>query len=366
MKLASITPRRLQIWLMAVPIAVSAIYLAFFAAPRYVSESIVSVNLATVQPTVVPGLISMTGTPTPLQFEDTLFLMYYIQSQSMLDAIDTKLQLRKHYEGPKVDVLNRLWDGFSQELYLWYWQQRVLLTFDDQSGALTIDAQAFDRETAYKLQKTIMELSDQWVNSFGWRIARDQIAFAQKLEDDANGRLQQAKTDVAKFQAKYRLLDPVADSVASSTLVASLQATLASQQASLNGMLAYMQPNSGQLQSVQAQIAATQQQLAAEKARATVGSADERLADLALQYSNLLLAETLAYNTYLAADAALQSARIDATRKIKSLAVIESATMPDSAAYPRYFYDMLTVCVVCVLLYTIVRLSIATILEHQD
>jgi capsular polysaccharide transport system permease protein len=366
MKLESFTPRRLQIWLLFVPIGLALLYFVLLAAPRYVSESRVAVRMATVSPTVIPGVISMTGSPTPLSYEDTLYLMEFISSSTMLDQLEAKLQLRKHYEGPKIDVLGRLWAGTSKEWYQFYYQNRVLLVFDDQSGLLTIDAQAFDPKTAQKLQKTILELSEQWVNDYSWRIAREQIAFAQKLTDDSNKKLQASKVAVADFQNKYHLLDPVSQSAAASTLTASLQATLATQESTLNGLMSYMQPDSGQLQTLRGQIAATRAQLNAERARATAGSADDRLSLLNIEYSNLLLDETLAYNNYVSAAGALEAAKVDAARKLKSLVIIEDATLPDSSTYPRYIYDMITLMVVCVLVYTIVRLTIATILEHRD
>jgi len=366
MKLSSITPRRLQIWLLAVPLGLAIVYFALLAAPRYVSESRVSVRMATVAPTVVPGVISMTGSPTPLSYEDTLYLMEFISSMTMLDQLEVKLQLRKHYEGPKLDVLGRLWGGTSKEWFQFYYQNRVLMVFDDQSGLLTIDAQAFDPKMAYKLQKTILELSEQWVNDYSWRVAREQIAFAQKLTDESNKKLQATKLAVADFQSKYHLLDPVSQSAAASSLTASLQATLASQESALNGLMAYMQPDAGQLQTLRGQIAATREQLNAERMRATVGSPNDRLSALNIEYSNLLLDESLAYNSYVAAASALEAAKVDAARKLKSLAIIEDATMPDSSTYPRYLYDMITLIVICVLTYTVVRLTIATILEHRD
>jgi capsular polysaccharide transport system permease protein len=366
MKLASFTPRRLQIWMLAVPIGLSALFFLFIAAPRYVSESMVSVRLATVAPTVIPGMISMTGAPTPLSYEDTLYLMEYIQSRTMLDSIDAKLKLRSHYESPKLDFVFRLWSNTSTEWYLYYWQNRVVMSFDDQSGLLTIDAQAFDPQTALKVQRTILQLSEQWVNDYSWRVAREQIDFAQKLADNANKKLQDAKLAVVDFQAKYHLLDPVSQSAAASSLTASLQATLAGQQSMLSGLMTYMTPDSGQIQTLRGQIAATQSQLNAERLRATVGTDADRLSTLNVQYTNLLLQESLETNNYTSAAAALEAARIDAARKLKSLAIVEDATTPDSATYPRYIYDMITIIVVCTLLYTIVRLTIATILEHQD
>jgi capsular polysaccharide transport system permease protein len=350
MRLESFTARRLQFWMLAVPIVLSIIYFAFIAAPRYASQAIIAVRLATVAPTVIPGMISLTGSPTPLSYEDTLYLMEYIQSRTMLDAIDARLQLRKHYEQPTIDIVGKLWKNTSQEWFLWYWNQRVLMTFDDQSGLLTIEAQAFDKKMALALQKNILAMSD----------------FAQKLADSDNKRLQDVKFSVVDFQTKYHLLDPVSQTTASNSLTATLQATLASQETTLNSMMTFMAADTAQIMALRGQIGATQAQLNAEKMRTTSGSDSERLTTLNVQYSNLLLDETLAFNDYVAAAAALQAAKVDASRKLKSLVIIEDATTPTSSTYPRWIYDMTTILIVTVLLYTIVRLTIATILEHRD
>ncbi len=366
MKLASFTPRRLQLAIIILPMLVAAVYFLVLAAPRYVSESRLSVRMATVSPTVIPGVISMTGSPTPLSYEDTLYLMNYIQSSTMLEQLDGKLQLRKHYEKPRFDFLGRLWSGTSKEWFLYYYQSRVLLEFDDLSGLLTISAQAFDPDTAKKLAETILAISEQWVNDYSWRVARDQIAFTEQLSKSANDKLQDAKLKVVDFQSKYHLMDPVSQSSAANSLTASLQATLATQESALAALTSYQHTDAPQVQTLRSQVAATRAQIAAERLRPTAGGANDRLSTLNVEYTNLLLDETIANNNYVSAVTALEAARIDATRKLKSLVVVEQPTRPDAAAYPRWLYDLVTMLVVCVLIYTVVRLSIATILEHQD
>lgn len=367
MKLANVTPKRLQIALVWLPMLTAIIYFAFIAAPRYVSETRVSVRMATVQPTVTPGLVSFTGSPTPLSYEDTLFLMNFIQSTTMLEQLDAKIQLRKHYESPKLDFLGKLWSGTSKEWFLFYYQNRVVLEFDDLSGLLTIDAQAFDQETALKLAKAILSLSEQWVNDYSWRVAREQITFAEQLTKAADAKLQESKIQVVDFQTKYHLLDPTSQSVAANSLTASLQATLASQESALNALTSYMQADSPQVATLRGTVAATRAQLATERLRATAGGpGDAALSALNVEYTNLLTAQNIASNNYLAAVTALEAARIDATRKLKSLVVVEEPAKADSSSYPRWGYDLITLFVICLLSYTVIRLTIATILEHQD
>ena len=73
-----------------------------------------------------------------------------------------------------------------------------------------------------------------------------------------------------------------------------------------------------------------------------------------------------AQDAYKLALGAVENARIDATRKIKSLVVLEPPSKPETAEYPLVAYNLGTLLAICVLLYAIVRLVLATVREHQD
>ena len=90
------------------------------------------------------------------------------------------------------------------------------------------------------------------------------------------------------------------------------------------------------------------------------------LAVLALEFQGLKLQAQVAEDAYKAALAAVEAARLDATRRLSTLVIVEPPTLPESAQYPRRLYGMATVLACCLLLYAIVRLTVATIREHQD
>jgi capsular polysaccharide transport system permease protein len=107
--------------------------------------------------------------------------------------------------------------------------------------------------------------------------------------------------------------------------------------------------------------------LAVEKNRGTGGDVrNEKLNTLAIEFQGLEMKAQFALDTYKLALAAVENARIDATRKLKSVVIIDPPTLPETAEDPRRIYDTVTVLVVCLLLYGIARLVGATIREHQD
>ena len=73
-----------------------------------------------------------------------------------------------------------------------------------------------------------------------------------------------------------------------------------------------------------------------------------------------------AVDAYKIALGAVENARIDATRKLKSLVVIEPPSRPQTPEYPQRLYTLFTVLALSVLSYAIIRLVLATIREHQD
>jgi len=365
MKASRFTARVLQLLLIVLPMVLALAYYLVIAADRYVSESIVAVRSAALAPTPAGG-VSLGGGQSLLGREDTLYLIDYVHSSGLLAELEPALNLREHYSQPNPDLFFRLKPDASREDFLEYFRDRVEVDYDDISGLLTIKAQAFDQATALKLNRAILAASERFVNDFSHRIATEQMKFSQAEADAASGRLKTATLAVAEFQTRNKMLDPIAQSAAANQLTAELQATLARLEADLRGKLAYMDGNSPAVRALRDQIAANRAQLQAERSRATASSSGDRLTALNVEYQDLLLQVQFAQDAYGSAVKALETARIDAAQKVKSLVVVEPPSDPDEAIYPERLYDLFTLFVLCVLTYAIVRLVVATIREHQD
>lgn len=366
-ELKALTPKRLKIVLIALPLALASIYLTLFAADRYVSESTIALQHTSNDASAVPGAaLLLAGLNTPSR-EETLYVRQYMRSLGLLKALDAKLGLRKHYEAQNLDLLTRLWDGTSQEGFLDYYRKRVEVSMDDLSSTLTLRVQGFDPAFAQQLNRAVLEESERFVNEMSHRLAREKLGFAEGELARAAERLQQAKVDVLAFQDKNKLLDPTVQAEASGRVTAELQASITKSEADLRSLRTFLNEDSYQVKALRTQIEATRAQLEIERARATgSGKQSDRLGALTIEFQGMKLKADFALDAYKLALAAVENARIDATRKLKSLVVIEPATLPETAEYPRRLYSLATLLVGCLLLYGVVRLVIATIREHQD
>ncbi|HJV70923.1 capsular biosynthesis protein [Ideonella sp.] len=365
MKAKAFTPRRLKIALIAVPMLLGIVYYTLIASDRYTSESIVAVKSAVVSAS--PGGAISLGTGTGLlSWEDTLYLLDYVHSGTLARELNDRLKLRDHYEQPRADIFYRLWPGTSIEWFVKYYRSRVELEFSDINGLLTIRTQGFDPEMAEKLNRAILDSSERFVNDFSHRVAAEQMKFSQGEFEAASVKLQAAKAKLVAFQTANKILDPIAQTSAASALTAELQATVARLEADLKNKLAFMQPDAPQVVTLRDQIAANRAQLEAEKARTTNGQGGDRLGTLNVEYQNLQLASVIAEDAYKSSNAALEAARIEAARKLKSLVIVEAPTRAETAEYPRRIYNLLTLLALCAIVYSVVRLIVATIQEHQD
>jgi len=366
--LKAFTPRRLKLALIALPMAIALVYFLFVAADRYVSESTVALRQSENDAaSAVPGAAMLLAGLSPPSREDTLYLRQYIQSLGLLQDLEKRLGLRAHFESARIDFLSRLWSSASQETFLDHYRNRVEVTMDELSSTLTVRVQGYDPDYAQRLNRAILDECERFVNEVTHQIAREKLGFAETELKRAAARLLQAKTEVLTFQARNKLLDPTVQAQASGALMADLQAQITRAEAELRNMRSYLNDDAQQVKSQRSQIEALRAQLELERVRATgQGKQSDRLGALAIEFQGLQTQADFSADAYKLALATVENARIDATRKLKSLIVIEPPTRPQTAEYPRRLYNLLTLLIGLLLAYGVVRLVLATIREHQD
>lgn len=364
-----ITPARVTWVLFVIPVALATVFYSLIAADRYASVSVVSVRdmsggVGTTSSTAVAALLG--GSGAAISLADTFFVQNYIQSSDLLQKLDKRLNLRAHYSAPRWDLLFRLNPDARREDFLTYFRSRVQATLDETSGLLTIEVQGFDPAFAQQVAQAVVEETENVLNDNAHRIAQERLAFATEQIDRTARQQARARADLLAFQTRYRLLDPLSQATANSALTASLQATQAKQEADLKAAQSFLSEDSLQVRSLRSQLEATKAQIDVERLRATGTVDGAQLPALASQYQTLLSLAGFADDEHKAALIAAEQARMDSARKLKTLMVLEPATLPDLPVYPRRWVDWLTVVAVCGMIFTIVRLVMATIREHQD
>src|SRR5205823_2347915 len=148
----------------------------------------------------------------------------------------------------------------------------------------------------------------------------------QVLEAQARGNA--AESTLTAFRNRQRVIDPNRSSVAGLDLMGKLQAQLDNMRAERAG-LAASAPESPQLPVLDRRIAAFSAQVESERSR--IAGESDSLAPVVGDYERLSLNRDIAVKSLEAAEASLESARIDARRKQLYLERIVQPGLPDKA-----------------------------------
>lgn len=119
----------------------------------------------------------------------------------------------------------------------------------------------------------------------------------------------------------------------------------------LNTMLSYLNESAPQVVTLRAEIKALNAQLEKEKNKVTSDLPQDKLNNVALEFQNLALEFGFAEDVYKAALKAVETTRIEMSRKVKQLVVIQSPRVPEAREYPKKGYNIFTIFIVLTLLY---------------
>lgn len=362
-----IKSKRLLVWLVGVPMILALIYYSIFALNRYVSIAQVAVRqVGSNETPQIPGLAVMLSGLNPTSREETLYLREFLTSQDMLNVLQQKLNWSAHYSGRWRDPLYWLTADAAQEDMLAYYQRVVTAHFDEQTGLLEVSVQAFDPTFAEKVLKIILTESEGFVNELSHRMAREQMKFSQSELAKARKVYEERREEMLAFQSTSNLLDAEAAAKARAGVIAELEANLTKERTNLKGLLAALDSNTPQVRQQRNRIHALEQQLAAETQRLVSQADGDKLNVVASRYRNLTIDAAIAEEAYKFAVSSVETTRIEASKKLRSLVTVVSPNMPDKAIYPERIYNLIALFVGLLLFYGIARFVIATIEDHRD
>jgi len=359
--------KRLFVWVVGVPMILALLYYSLFALDRYVSTAQVAVRqVGNSEAPQIPGLAVMLSGLNPTSREETLYLREFLTSQDMLNVLQQKINWSEHYAGRWRDPLYWLSGDAQREDLLEYYRRLVTAHFDEQTGLLSVSVEAFDPRFAEEVLKVMLGESERFVNELSHRMAREQMTFAQSELAKARAAYEERREDMLAFQSNNSLLDAEATAKARADIIAELEANLTKERTTLKGLQATLSANTPQVRQQRNRIQALEQQLAAEIQRLVSQKDGDKLNVVASRYRNLTIDAAIAEEAYKFAVSSVESARIEASKKLRSLVTVVSPNVPDRAVHPDRTYNLITIFIALLLLYGIARFVIATIEDHRD
>lgn len=371
-----IRQNRSFIALVVAPFLVALIYFTAIASDRYVStaEIIVKDNSSSsAAPSAMDFLLSGSSSNT----QDALLVVNYIHSLDMARLINQEMNLKDYYQ-KNGDFASQLYGWASQEDYLNYVRNHIEVSHDELSGIIRIDAQAFDPEFAQQLVALIIKKSEDFVNAINHKLANQQMKFVQTELERAQKKLLDVKQHIIEFQNTNNVISPKDEAQGVATIIQGLSARLAEENTKLSAYRSYLNENSTQITTIKSAITSLKSQIQKEKNR-LVGPASEttstllssnnngpsKLNQLSADFQKLQLQQQFALDSYQLALGSLESARIEASNKLKHLIVVTQASHAEDAEYPRKLYNLVTLAILLIMFYGIINMLSAAIKDHR-
>jgi capsular polysaccharide transport system permease protein len=348
-------------------LAASLVYWNLLAARRYVSEAhIVVDNLqggggGGAAP--AGDLASLFTGAAPSR--DIMLLRDYLHSPDILAKLDQKLDLRGHYTSSS-DPFSRLVSrDVPFEWFLQHYRGRISAEIDELAGVLVVQAQAYDPKMAHAIASLLVAEGERFMNEMAQKLMREQVGYAEREVSESTQRLAQSRQAMVKFQNQHGLVSPTGTVESLAAVVARLESELSDLQARRHALDAYLAPRAPELVQINDQIRAVQAQLKAQQAR-LASAQGASLNTVAEEYDRLVLDATFQQDVYRTSLTALERARMDATRTLRKVSVVQQPTFPQYSAEPgRMYYSALfligTLCV-----FGIFQLLLMIVREHRD
>jgi len=344
------------------------IYWSLIASDRYVSEAQVIVqkaDLAVPQGLDFGTLLGSIGGGDSHQ--DQMLLRAHLLSVDMLRKLDKELGLREHYSDSSHDLLSRMWAVDEPvEWFHKYLLSRVSVEYDDYSGVLLVNAQAFTPEMAQAITRMMLSEGERFMNEMSHRLASEQVAFLEDQLGRLEQRAQAARNAVIQFQNQSEMVSPQAALESRIALIAKLEVTRADLQTRLSAMKAYLVESNPAIEQINQQIAAIQKQVEQEQRELASTQEGATLNRRLEQYQRLELEATFAEETYKSALTALEAGRVEASRKLKKVSVLQTPTLPEYPQQPERFYNSLVVILFSLIAAGLIHLMAAVVRDHKD
>jgi capsular polysaccharide transport system permease protein len=358
-------------WLFVVmvlaPTLSAIVYYGLIASEVYVSESRFLVRNSQQQSSsgIVGALLQGTGLGGHGE-NDTSSVHDYILSRDALKELDEKLDLRKSFSSPDIDLLDRFpvfsWSRSFEKFYVYY-GKHVGIESDSASSISVLTVRAFTAEDAYKINRALLDISERLVNTLNDRSRRDLIDFADHEVKIASDKAKDAAIALFTYRNSHAVFEPDKQAMFQLESVGKIQQELVITETELV-QLKKLSPDNPQIGALTDRAEALRNTIASEASKVT--SANGSFSARATDFERLALDVQFADKQLGFALAGLESARAEALQKQIYIETLVQPNLPDKATQPKRIRSMFTILIISLFGWAIASILIASIREHAD
>lgn len=324
--------------LCVLPTLAGAVYFGLLAADRYVTEARFAIRPAIGGVDKAGGGDEFgAGVPKQLIAQDTLVTSSYIHSRPMVEAMERIMPLREMFSRDSIDWFSRFNSDRPVEKLLKYWENRVKVDVEPNSGIVTLSVNAFDPQESFMLAQEIMKESERKVNSLTTRMRDDALAESERELARAEERLTTVRYALRDLRNRDGILDAAKTNETNLKIIGELRKTRIEMSVQLALMLRDLSPEQRKVQDIKLQIKDIDDNIERIEHQSASLDPERRkvLANSMTQFEAYTAELESALKYYAKVLAAHQKARIIAARQIEFFSPVVQPVLPHSAEQPR-------------------------------
>ena len=294
-------------------------------------------------------------------------LRRFLQSRDALAELEQVYGFKRHYTPEHGDWLTELSADADTDQTIQYYQRVVTPHISTTENILTLEVWAFDPQVAQDIARSLLKISENFLNRMNARSLEDQVAFYKTELDSANKQLAQTRAALTTWRNTNNALDPMVQAQMIQGLVSGLETELSNVRADITQLLNSANPERFQpkIKVLQERERSLLSQISETKNRLT-GASDDTVAVQINAYEELNANVELAQKSVGLLMGSLETARQAALQQQKYLLLISSPSLNHSRVFPLAGFHSLVVCAATVLLFGVMVLLHMIVRDYRN
>ncbi len=298
---------------------------------------------------------------------DSYIVRHFIESPDLVRQVDEEFGLERLYGPERADPLQSLKSWMSFEDKVRYWRHRVFSTYDNTSGILTLEVQAYSPEEAKEVADFVMERISSLVNDLTLSARKSSYDFASAELKAAEADLRDAHNRMTKFRIENNIVDPEASYKQDNLAVHDLNMEISAKKVQLDEMLQTVEVEGPNITSLRRRIKALERQRDILMKEIGPNGIDVTSnVEILSRYAEHEFEVQMATQRYQSLLEAEELARQEAKHEQRYLAVFTTPYVAERAEYPRRVINVFLCAIFTTLFWAIGRFVIQMVKDHNQ
>jgi len=359
-----------------IPVLIISAYLFVIANDQYSSTASFAVRASTDTPSAgdILGIFQRSGNSSTKS--DTYILMDYLHGDEMIFHVDEQVNLDSVYKMRGLDFFYSLSSNLPIESKRNFWKSVVSANYNPNTEIVEIEVKAFNPNDAKKITDILVKKSSSLINNLSSKIQKDSISLAEMGLAKSEIKLKQVQKQLRTLRENTQTINPQQVLSLDANLLATLQSELIKVEGEIAILKGKVSNESYPLRQRIEKLDVLKKQILAEKSKLGIGQEknsdsfinkepNSTLAGLTGVFEDLLIEKEFAEKSYIASLASLESAKLEAQKQQRYLAIFQRPIPAQSAEYPRRYIIVISSLIIFSILWGIARLVYANLTSRR-